>query len=135
MAALTIVANKVSAPRVIEQETYPTSVVVTAGQAVRFDTTSGQWVLATTDVAGNCAHVYIALTSAGVGQPVTAIKQGLLNLGIAMDGIALGASVFLNPAGALGDAAGVVSVIAGIVVPAFGSGANVDRLLRVDLPA
>jgi hypothetical protein len=135
MAVIALTAAKVAAPIVYEQVTLPAGVDVTAGQVVRWNLSNGTWALAQATTAANAANSFIALTTAKAGMPCTAIKSGYLNLGTALDGMALGDSIYLSDtAGALDTAAGTVNVLLGKVAPAFGNGAAFDRLMRVQVP-
>lgn len=71
------------------------------------------------------------IKSERVGQAVTVVRDGLLDVGDALDALAFGAPVYLSDTdGTLADAAGTVSVIVGRVVPGHGS-LTADKLLRV----
>lgn len=66
-----------------------------------------------------------------IGKAITVVRDGLLDVGEALSGLAYGAAVYLSDTdGTLADAAGTVSVIAGRVEPGWGSTTS-DKLLRV----
>lgn len=136
MAILVVVANAVSPVKITEQHTLRANAVITPGQMVYEDPTTGRLLLASAGGAGTAVRRGIALTGAeNVNEPVTFMQKGVINLGLAtLDGLAIGASVFIgNTAGSLDSAPGTVSTIAGTVF-AVDVGTSVpDRVLRVDL--
>lgn len=139
MADLSITASAVGLVRADDNglvPAAPAAVAITAGAAVYIDST-GKFALADGSAAGTAGVAGIALGNAAIGQAVSAVRSGLVDLGNALGGLAFGASVYLSDtdAGILGDGAGTVSVVVGKVVPAFGNGATADKLLRVSLPA
>lgn len=74
---------------------------------------------------------FATVESDRVGQAITVIRDGLLDVGNALSALAFGAAVYLSDTdGTLADSAGTVSVIVGRVVPGWGS-ATADKLLRV----
>ena len=67
-----------------------------------------------------------------VGQAITVVRKGLLDVGEALANLAIGAKVYLSDTdGLLADGAGTVSTIVGEVVPGWGSLAA-DKLLRIE---
>ena len=134
MADLSITAAKVAAAKVFEKVTGPAGEVITAGQPVRYDTTTGRFVKADATSAANGRVVGIALDPANAaGMPITVLTKGWLDLGDALGDLAYDADVFLsNTAGALADAAGTTSIVIGTVVPVW-YGTTPDKLLRVNL--
>jgi hypothetical protein len=116
----------------VEQHTAPASEAILAGAPVRFDAdgkfTNGNG----TSVAE--ANVYgIATKSVAAGEPVTAVRHGVL------DGYtftqAYGAAIYVSDTdGRLGDTAGTVSVKAGRVISGWSQslGVAADKLLHVD---
>jgi hypothetical protein len=134
MANLTVTAAKVHVVEVIEQDTLPASVALTAGQVVKVDA-NGKWALALATTAANAGLTRRAMVTKSVdaGMPVTAIYRGVVDPGGAIDALAYDASVFLSDtAGTLADAAGTVSTVVGTVIPGWGSGATPDKLLRLN---
>jgi hypothetical protein len=70
--------------------------------------------------------------STRIGQAITVVREGLLDVGDALDALAFGAPVYLSDAdGTLADAAGTVPTVVGRVVPGWGNGATADKLLKV----
>ncbi len=131
MAAITV--SSARPVEVREQFTGPTAEAITAGQFVRVNTTTGKIELGNATNAAEAAGGGIALHAAAIGEALTVVKKGLIDIGNAMTAIAFGGSVYLNDAdGSLGDAAGTVSKVIGTVVPAWGA-TSADKLLRVDL--
>jgi hypothetical protein len=114
MAAITVVAaNARVAADIIDQFTAEAAVAVTAGQVIRLNT-SGKWILADATVIGNTVGCYVATKSAGAGQGLTGVRQGLF-AGLST-GVAVGSPVFLSDTpGGLDTVAGTVSVLVGRV--------------------
>jgi hypothetical protein len=133
MGDLTISAVRLVRGSDEHQHTAPAAVAITVGQAIRIDT-NGKWELADGSGAGTLGDVYIADRTAAIGETVTGFKAPcLLDVGAALDALAFGALVYVsNTAGALGDAAGDVSKVAGTVVPGWAQ-TTAQKLLRVEL--
>lgn len=88
---------------------------ITAGQAVYFNS-SGKIIKSNAGAAGTAKFAGIALNTAGAGQAVSVLVRGHI-AGYTLSG-AYGSKAYLSDtAGALADAAGTVSVVAGSVVP------------------
>lgn len=69
--------------------------------------------------------------STRVGQAVTVVRAGILDIGNALSGVAIGAVVYLSDTdGLLADGAGTVSTIVGRCIPAWGNTTS-DKLLLV----
>ena len=106
-----------------------------AGDPVRFDPTSGTFVLATT-VDATTADFYGILLEGGIaGEYRTAIARGKI-AGFDLSALNFGATVQLGRTGGLDtvtDAtAGAVNVAVGQVVPATGNGATpFDKIVEV----
>jgi hypothetical protein len=132
MATLNITASAVAPVRVIEQFTGPAGEVITAGQFVRFNTTTGHFELGNGTTAGEGRRGGIAIKSAPViGMAITVVTKGIVDLGNALGSLTYDDDVFLsNTDGVLGDAAGSVSYVVGVVVPGFAS-LTPDKLLAV----
>lgn len=137
MADLVIIPADVSLVRAGQEDllTLPTGVAVVAGQYVQ-PTVNGVWALGDALVQANLDNGYVTVNSAAhVGDAVTALKRGLLNVGPAIDALAFNAPVYVSDTpGALGSEAAdaTVPVIVCRVVPAWGD-TVVDRLLAVDI--
>lgn len=138
MADLTLVtATKLEVVESIEQMTLPTAEVCSPGQAVRIDTTTGNFTKANGSAAGE-ARIY-GIVVGGVpnvaGQPVTAIRKGVVD-GYDLSAIAYDAAIYLSDTdGALGTTAGTVSTVVGRVIPATSQplGTANDKLLLINL--
>lgn len=66
-----------------------------------------------------------------IGKAITVVRDGLLDVGEALAGLAPGAAIYLSDTdGTLGTTAGTTSVIVGRVEPGWG-GSTADLLLRV----
>lgn len=133
MTALTITAANVRAVTIIDQSTAPANVALTRGQVVRIGT-GGKWVLANaTDAANLGSRRGIVLKDVGADETVTVLHKGTIDLNPSLDALAIGASVFVSDtSGALDDAAGTVSSVAGTVVAGWAE-TSVAKLLRIDL--
>lgn len=130
MAALTVVATTVEVVQTIQQLTAPANADSTRGWIMRFDTSSGKWVRATSASAGTAGTVRgMAVKTVKANFGLTVVRHGIMNLGEALAALAFDAPVYLNDDGSLGDAAGTVSIVLGRVIPGWASGSNVDKLL------
>lgn len=126
-------ADRVEVVRSDIQDTLIAAEAITAGAPVRIDTagkfTNGNGTTTTeNDVYGIATRTVVA------GQPLTAIKKGL------MDGFtfsqAYWALIYVSDTdGRLGDAAGTASKVVGRVFPGNANvlGAAIDKILLVDL--
>lgn len=141
MAALTITKTDVAPLHdgVMEKQSGPAAGSIDAGQPVYYNGTNGRFTAAQADDAGTADVVGIAVTSANAaGVTITVLRQGLVDVGDALDGIDYGSKVYLSEdtAGVLDDAEpGTTSNIiveVGTVVPVWGSTAG-DKVLRVDI--
>lgn len=115
------------------QMTLPAAEAITAGEAVRIDT-SGKFTGANGTTTTENRIYGIATRAAAAGTAVTAVRRGVLdgfNFSQAYDAI-----IYLSDTdGTLADSAGTVSTIVGRVIPAWGQnvGTAADKLLFVDL--
>lgn len=132
MATLNVTPSAVAPVKVDEQFTGPTAEVITAGQFVRFNVTTGFFELGNGTTAGEGRRGGIAVTGAPVaGQAITVVTKGIVDMGNALGSLTYDDDVYLsNTDGTLADAAGSVSYIVGVVVPGFGS-TTPDKLLQV----
>lgn len=133
MTVLTITAANVRLVTSIDQSTAPANVALTRGQVVRMGS-GGKWVLANaTDAANLGSRRGIVLKDVGADETVTVLHKGTIDLNPSLDALAIGASVFVSDtSGALDDAAGTVSSVAGTVVAGWAE-TSVAKLLRIDL--
>jgi diaminopimelate decarboxylase len=130
-----VTANKVEIVESIEQMTLPTDEAVTAGMAVRINTTTGKFTKSNGSAAGEARIYGIATKTVASGMPVTAVRKGVMD-GWDLSGLAYDAVVYLSDTdGRLGDAAGTVSTVVGRVIPGTSEalGTAFSKLLLVDL--
>ena len=130
-----VTANQVETVESIEQMTLPAGEAITAGMAVRLDTTTGKFTKANGSTAPEARIYGIATKTVASGMPVTAIRQGVMD-GWDLSGLAYDAVVYLSDTdGRLGDAAGTVSTVVGRVIPGTSEalGTAYSKLLLVDL--
>ena len=127
-------AGKIHVVVAKEQLTVPAAETIAAGAPVRIDTSAGTFTNANGSSAAEARVYGIATRSVAAGEPVTAIRRGIL------DGFtfsqAYDAAIYLsNTDGRLADAAGTTSVIVGRVVPGTATtlGTAYDKLLSVEL--
>lgn len=123
---------------VLEKVSGPAAAAIEAGQAVYYDS-NGKFALAQADAAGTAGVIGVAITSANAANlTIEVIRQGIVDLGDALDGVDFGDAVYLSAAaaGAIADAApdtgGDQIREIGRVVPAWASTSG-DKLLRVDV--
>lgn len=134
MANLTITAAEVAIVKDYESLTLPVDEAVTAGQAGRLTVATGKLTKANGTAAPEARALGVFVRSSKfVNDPVTLLKRGILDLGAALDGVALDAIIYLSDTdGTLADSAGTVSVKIGRVIPGFAS-TTADKLLFVDV--
>lgn len=126
-----LVITKAEAVRVVQQLTGPAAEAIAAGQRCRFDPTTGKVALGNATTAAEIKRGGIATHAAVVGQAVTIINQGIVDVGEALAALDFGADVYVSDTdGAFGTAASdsTVDLIVGQVVPGWGHTAA-DRLL------
>lgn len=132
-ANLTIVATAVKPVQVMESFTGPAGEAITAGQYVRYNTTTGKIELGNGTSAAEARKGGLALGSVAAGETVTAVRKGIVDLGNALADLTYDDDVFLSDTDAtLADTAGTATLIVGTVVPAWGT-STADKLLRLDL--
>jgi hypothetical protein len=131
-----VVANRVSVVQSIQQLTVPAAEAITAGAPVRFDTSSGKFTNANGTDAAEVRVWGIATRTVAAGEPVTAIRRGLMD-GFDLSGLAYDAPVYVSDTdgrlGAAGDS--TVDVAVGRVVPGTSvtTGTAYDKILSVEL--
>jgi len=135
MTAITVTAARVRPVLILEQATKPALVAITRGQLVKLDLTTGKWTLPDVTSAGNAgARRGYALRDVQIGEALTALTKGLLDIGDGLSAMNFGDSVFMsNAPGGIDTAAGTVSVTVGTVDSAWAGGTTADKLVRVDL--
>lgn len=131
MANLTI--SKVSIVESVEQFDAPAGETFAVGSALRIDDTTGYATKANSTTSAEAQHEGIATLAASfANETVTILKEGVVDVGEALAGMAFGAPVYLSDTdGTYADSAGTVSTIVGHVVPGFGNASAADRLLRI----
>ena len=128
-------ANKVEIVESIEQMTLPAAEAITAGMAVRIDTSAGTFTKANGSTAAEGRAYGIATRTVAARQAVTAVRKGVMD-GWDLSGLAYDADVFLSDTdGRLDTATGTVNVKVGKVIPGSGAaiGSGFDKMLAVDL--
>lgn len=133
MGNLSITAADVLPVDVKEQFTGPAAEAIAAGQYVRYATASGKIELGNGTDAAEARKGGIALCSVAVGERVTAVKKGIIDVGEALAGLAWDADVYLSDTdGTLATTNGTVTLVVGTVVPGWAN-TSADKLLRVEL--
>lgn len=130
-----VTANKVEVVESISQMTLPTAEDITAGMAVRLDTTSGKWTKANGTSAAEARIWGVATRTAKSGMPLTAIRKGVMD-GFDLAALDYDAAVYLSDTdGRLSTVAGTTSVVIGRVIPATSTslGTAYDKILQIDL--
>lgn len=129
MANLTV--TKCRPVQVIDQMTGPAVEAITAGQWVRLDASTGKIALGNATSAAEGNQGGIALHAAAIGEAVTVVRQGLVDLGDALGDLSYGALVYLSDTdGTLADATSTKTKVVGQVASAWGN-TTADKLLRV----
>lgn len=129
MANLTI--TEVSPVEVIQKFTGPAVEAIAVGQRCRFDATTGKIALGNATSAAEIKRGGIALHAAAIGETVTVVNQGIVDVGEALVGLSFGDDVYVSDTDGtfsllVGDS--TVDLIVGMVIPGWGSTAA-DRLL------
>ena len=135
MTDLAITASAVAIVKEIESVTLPASEAITAGQACRLVVATGLAGLGNGTTKAEARIIGVAVRSSRfANEALTILKRGYLDLGAALDGVALDAIIYLSDTdGTLADTPGTIALPIGRVVPSFGQTAF-DRLLYVDIP-
>ena len=132
--ALTI-ADRVEVVESIIQMTLPTAEDITAGMAVRLDTTNGKWTKANGTSTAEARVWGVATRTVKSGLPLTAIRKGVMD-GFDLSALDYDAPVYLSDTdGRLSTVAGTTSVVMGRVIPATSTtlGTAYDKILQIDL--
>lgn len=130
-----VTANKVEVVESLVQMTLPAAEAITAGAPVRLDTTSGKFTNANGTLAAEARVYGIATKTVAAGEPVTAIKTGVMD-GFDFAANAYDAALYLSDTdGRVGDVAGTVSTVLGRVIPSTSVtlGTAHDKLFFVDI--
>ncbi|MCP5016128.1 MAG: hypothetical protein GY938_12785 [Ketobacter sp.] len=132
MANLTIAAADVAPIRSQRQVTAPAAEAISAGQWVRYDTTTGKLALGNGTDAAESRDGFLALRTVIANESLTAVGEGsLVDVGDALDALTYDDDVFLSDTdGTLADSAGTVSKIVARVAPAWSS-LTADKILEL----
>jgi len=117
-----LVITKCDQVRVAQQHTGPAVEAIAEGQRCRFDATTGKVALGNGTTAAEVAPGGIAVHAAAIGEAVTIINQGIVDVGAALDALSFGDAVYVSDTDgtfstAVGDS--TVDVIVGRVVPSW----------------
>lgn len=135
MATLTVSAGRVARINSDFEDIFtgPAGEAITAGQYVRYNTTTGQIELGNGSSVGEARRGGLALKSAAIGERLSVMRKGIVDLGDALGGLTYDDDVYLSDTdGVLADAQGTVALIVGTVIPIWGH-TTADKALRVDL--
>jgi len=134
MSDLTVTATDVAPVEVFEQWTGPAAETFDAGEMVRIDTSAGTVTPANATGGAEARTFGMVMNTADfIGDTVTVVKRGVVDVGDALDGLDWDAAVYLsNTDGGLGTAAGTTTLIVGRVVPSWGA-TTADKLLHLDV--
>lgn len=120
MADLTI--TKCDQVQVVLQHTGPAVEAIAEGQRCRFDATAGSIALGNGTTAAEVAPGGIAVHAAVVGEAVTIINQGIVDVGAALDALNFGDPVYVSDTDGTFSTAvadSTVDVIVGRVIPGW----------------
>ena len=100
-------------------------------EAVRYHTDGTVTPANGTDTTENNIAGFATVESDRVGQAITVVRDGLLDIGDALSDVAIGAPLYVSDTdGQIATSAGSASMIIGRCVPGWGS-LTADKLLRV----
>ena len=117
-----LVITKADQVQVVQQFTGPAVEAITEGQRCRFDASTGKIALGKGTDAAEIAPGGIAVHAAAIGEAVTVINQGIVDVGAALDALNYGAPIYVSDTdGTFGGDAGdsTVDTIVGRVVPGW----------------
>lgn len=136
MADISLVtANRIEVVESETQMTLPAAEAITAGNAVRLDTSSGKFTKSNAANAGEARVYGIATRTVAAGEALTAVRKGVLD-GFDLSGLNYDAAIYLSDTdGTLADAHGTVTLEVGRVIPGTATtlGTAFDKLLFLDL--
>lgn len=132
-----VAADRVEILESIIQMSLPVAEDITAGMAVRLDTTNGKWTKAngTSAAEARAWGVATQTVKANSGKALTAIRKGVMD-GWDLSGLAYDAPIYLSDTdGRLSTVAGTTSVVIGRVIPGTSTtlGTAFDKLLSVEV--
>jgi hypothetical protein len=128
-------ADRVEVVESIIQMTLPTDEAVTAGMAVRLNTTTGKFTKANGTGAAEARAWGVATKTVASGMPVTAIRKGVMD-GWDLSGMSFDDPVYLSDTdGRLSTVAGTTNVVIGRVIPgtSVSLGTAYDKILSVEV--
>jgi hypothetical protein len=108
--------------QVVQQFTGPAVEAIAEGNRCRFDATTGQIALGNGTSAAEIAPGGMAVHAAAIGETVTVINQGIVDVGAALDALNFNDPIYVSDTdGKFGGAAGdsTVDTIVGRVVPGW----------------
>ena len=115
-----LVITQADQVQVVQQHTGPAVEAITEGQRCRFDATTGKIALGNGTTAAEIAPGGIAVHAAAIGEALTIINQGIVDVGAALDALNYGDPIYVSDTdGTFGGAAtdSTVDTIVGRVVP------------------
>lgn len=117
-----LVITQADQVQVVQQFTGPAVEAITEGQRCRFDASTGKVALGNGTTAAEIAPGGIAVHAAAVGEAVTIINQGIVDVGDALSALNCGDPIYVSDTdGTFGSAVGdsTVDTIVGRVVPGW----------------
>lgn len=109
----------------------PSNEVFAVGEAMRFHTDGSVTPANGTSSTEANFQGIATIASDRVGQAITVVRDGLVDVGDALANLAYGAPIYVSDTdGTFADSAGTTSVIAGRVEPGW-AGVTSDKLFRV----
>ena len=126
-----LVITQADQVQVVQQFTGPAVEAITEGQRCRFDASTGKVALGNGTTAAEIAPGGIAVHAAAVGEAVTIINQGIVDVGDALSALNYGDPIYVSDTdGTFGGAAtdSTVDTIVGRVVPGWNTTAG-EKLL------
>lgn len=130
-----VTADRVEIVESIIQMTLPTAEAITAGMAVRLDTTNGKWTKANGSGAAEARAWGVATRTSPSGGALTAIRKGVMD-GWDLSALDYDAPIYLSDTdGRLSTVAGSTSVVIGRVIPGTSTtlGTAYDKLLSLEI--
>jgi hypothetical protein len=131
MADLVIDASKVRLVEPRDPLTLIAGVDIDAGETCAPNATTGKWALVDSTFVG---PVWVSINTVKAGRAMTAVYDGDVYLGAALDSLNFGAPVYLSTvAGKMADTG---ADLIGWVIPVYGNNINgtASKLLKVDRP-
>lgn len=126
-----LVITQADQVQVVQQFTGPAIEAIAEGQRCRFDATTGKIALGNGTTAAEIAPGGIATHAAAIGEAVTIINQGIVDVGAALDALSFNDPIYVSDTdGTFGGAStdSTVDTIVGRVVPGW-DGTTAQKLL------